>query len=372
MKRPGVLIFMPSYGDGGVERMMVNLANGLVEAGAAASIAAKRWDGPYLGRLSAEVQRVALPAVKDRALVQPLLDFLRAERPDAVLSAKERDDRIALAVKSRFGEGAPRFYPRIGTSLGSREQSRSFLWLKGWLKRRALRRLYAHADGLIANSEGVARELAVYADLPLERIHIVPNPAATPDIQTLARAPLDHPWFVPGAPPTILGIGRLCRAKDFSTLIRAFALLRERRSCRLMILGEGGQRPALEDLAVKLGVEADLALPGFVANPFAYLARAALFALSSQREGCPNVLIEALAVGVPAVACDCPSGPREILAEGLHGRLVPPGDAEALAQAMAQTLDDPSAPERLRQAVSRYTPENSARAYLRAFGLRDA
>lgn len=369
MKRPGILIFIPSFGDGGVERMMANLANGLAQAGAEVVIAAKRWDAPYLDRLSPAVRRLTLPEAKDKAMVQPLLDFLRAERPDAVLSAKERDDRIALAAKSRFGEGAPRFYPRIGTSLGSRERSRTSFWLKDWFKRRALRRLYAHADGLIANSEGVARELVDYAGLPLDRIHIVPNPAATPDIATLARAPVDHPWLAPDAPPTILGIGRLCRAKDFSTLIRAFALLRADRPCRLMILGEGGQRPTLERLAARLGVEADVALPGFVANPFAYLARASLFALSSQREGCPNVLIEALAVGVPSVATDCPSGPREILADGLYGPLVPPGDAEALAQAMAQTLDRPPEPERLRAATARYTVENSARAYLRAFGL---
>lgn len=369
MTAPRLLIFIPSFGDGGVERMLVNLAGGFAALGVDIAFASKIEHGPYLDRLLPAVRRIVLASRNDRALTAELADSLRAERPAVLMSAKERDDRIALDASRSLGQAAPRCFLRVGTSIATRENARKSLRLKAWLHRRALRKLYARCDGLLANSEGVARELIDYVGVAPERVNVVPNPTVTPDLEILAQEPLEHDWFAPGQPPVILGIGRLSRAKDFPTLIQAFALLRARRPCRLAILGEGGQRQALENLARRLGVAEDVSLPGFVSNPFAWLKRASLFVLSSQREGCPNVLIEALALGTPVVATDCPSGPREILAGGEHAPLIPVGDPEAMSAAMAATLDAPPPAEFLREAVRSYTVENSARAYLRAFGL---
>lgn len=167
-----------------------------------------------------------------------------------------------------------------------------------------------------------------------------------------------------GAPPVILAVGRLQRQKDFPTLIRAFARLRQQRPCRLLILGEGSGRPGLERLLRELGLEQAVALPGFVANPYPYMARASLLVLSSAWEGSPNVLTEAMALGTPVVATDCPSGPAEILQQGRFGPLAPVGDAEALAAAMAATLDAPLPAATLRAAVSDYQAERSAERYL--------
>src|SRR5204863_8071086 len=110
-----------------------------------------------------------------------------------------------------------------------------------------------------------------------------------------AREPVAHAWLAPGAPPVVLGVGKLKPQKGFDVLLRAFARLRAARTARLVILGEGPQRRALERLARELGIADDVALPGFVANPFAWMARSAVFALSSRWEGLPSVLIEALA-----------------------------------------------------------------------------
>lgn len=369
MNQPHIVIFIPSFGDGGVERMLVNLASGLAGSGAKVSFVTKRPDGAYLDRSEPSVERVVFKGTDEQTLVLELVEFLRERRPAVVMSAKERDDRIALAAKRQLVDTAPRFFLRVGTSIRSREQARKSLWFRGWQQRRTLKDMYAQCEGLLANSEGVARELVEYAGLNPERIHIVPNPTVTPDLEHLAREPVDHPWFAAGEPPVILGIGRLCRAKGFSTLIQAFAELRKGRDCRLVILGEGGQRPRLESLANRLGIADDIDLPGFVTNPFSFLARAALFALSSQREGCPNVLVEALAVGTPVVSTDCPSGPREILDGGRYGPLVPMNDAQGLAAAMATVLDHPLPSAELRAAVKQFTLENSSRAYLRAFGF---
>jgi glycosyltransferase involved in cell wall biosynthesis len=137
----------------------------------------------------------------------------------------------------------------------------------------------------------------------------------------------------------LIAVGRLQIQKDYPTLLRAFAQVRQKRPVRLLILGEGKERPMLEELIKTLGVEEDVSLPGFVMNPFAYMARASLFVLSSRWEGLPTVLIEAMCCGTPVVSTDCPSGPREILREGQYGQLVPVGEPTALARAIETTLD---------------------------------
>jgi len=157
-----------------------------------------------------------------------------------------------------------------------------------------------------------------------------------------APAP-DHNWFADGEPPVVLAAGRLTRQKDFPTLLRAFARARAGGAhARMLILGEGEDRPALEGLRDELGLAADVALPGFTADPYPYFGHAALYALSSGWEGLPTVLVECLAVGLPVVSTDCPSGPREILRGGRLGALVPVGDAAALGDAIAAALVRPA------------------------------
>jgi glycosyltransferase involved in cell wall biosynthesis len=164
--------------------------------------------------------------------------------------------------------------------------------------------------------------------------------------------------------PVIVGAGRLQQQKDFPTLIRAFAQLNRARPCRLLLLGDGRERSVLEALIAQLGIGTDVQLPGFQHNPYPFLARADLFVLSSAWEGSPNVLTEALALGTPVVATDCPSGPREVLDDGRFGRLVPVGDADALLHAMADTLDAPLPARTLGAAVVEYVVDASAQRYL--------
>jgi glycosyltransferase involved in cell wall biosynthesis len=121
-------------------------------------------------------------------------------------------------------------------------------------------------------------------------------------------------------------------------LIEAFAQVRKSHPTRLLILGEGEERPQLEALIRQLGLEQDVNLPGFVSNPYPYMAHAALFVLSSRWEGLPTVLVEAMSLRTPVIATDCPSGPREILGNGQYGQLVPVGDSSALALAIQNFL----------------------------------
>src|SRR5205823_738341 len=125
---------------------------------------------------------------------------------------------------------------------------------------------------------------------------------------------------------------------NFPALIDAFAEVRRDREARLVILGDGPERPMLESRIGARGLDDSVAMPGFVDNPYACMARAAVLVLSSDREGLPTVLIESLAVGTPVVSTDCESGPREILKGGALGELVPVGDAHALARSISKVL----------------------------------
>jgi glycosyltransferase involved in cell wall biosynthesis len=207
-----------------------------------------------------------------------------------------------------------------------------------------IRSFYPWADGIVAVSEGVADDLAAVTGLCRDRINVIYNPVVTPEVARMVQEPLDHPWLQPGQPPVVVAVGGLRPQKDFGTLVEAFACVRRRRPARLLILGEGWQRVNLETLVAQHRLEADVQMPGFVPNPYPYLARAAAFALSSRWEGLPGALIEALFCGVPIVATDCPSGPREILAQGQYGRLVPVGDPTALAEALESALSGELAP----------------------------
>jgi glycosyltransferase involved in cell wall biosynthesis len=209
---------------------------------------------------------------------------------------------------------------------------------------------YPRADAVTAISVGVAEDLARVTGLQDERIRIIYNPVVTSELQERAAEGVDDTWLGPDQPPVILGVGRLVKQKDFSTLLRAFALARKRIKVRLIIIGEGEQRNALKDLGRELGVEEEVRLPGFVTNPYAYMARSAVFALSSKWEGLGMALIEAMACGTPVVSTDCPSGPREILEKGRWGRLVPVGSVESLAQAIVETVEDPGCDPQRRAA----------------------
>ena len=231
-------------------------------------------------------------------------------------------------------------------------------------------RTYANADAIVTVSKGLAAELSQRADIPLGRIETVYNPVIPKDLRDREAEDVDHPWFEPGQPPVILGIGRLGAAKDFSMLIRAFAGVRRKLPAQLVILGEARnekksakRQGELMAEAAELGVADDVSLPGFVQNPFAYMTRASVFALSSRYEGFGNVVAESLACGCPVVSTDCPSGPAEILDHGEYGSLVPVGDHAAMAEAILHTIQSPPDTAALRRRGAIFSVDSAVDRY---------
>ncbi len=361
--RKKIAVFVSFSGQGGVERMMVNLCEGLAGLGCRVDLLAVKTPPEALRALPPEINVIPLGAKHTLSSILPLVRYLKRERPDALLAAKDRANKVAILAR-RISRVSCRVVVRMGTTVTAALHGKSGVRQRLWYL--PMRMLYPLADEIVAVSDGVRKDLAAITGLPPGRIRVLPNPVISPRIMDLAREPVDHPWFREDDIPVILAVGRLTRQKDFPTLIKAFAKLPADRPCRLVILGEGRDRESLLSLADALGVGERVDLPGFAGNPWAYMARTSLFVLSSAWEGSPNVLTEAMALGAPVAAADCPSGPREILKGGYYGKLTPVGDVEALAEAMRATLADPPERSFIKGAVRDYTIETSARRYLDA------
>jgi glycosyltransferase involved in cell wall biosynthesis len=293
-------------------------------------------EGVFLDQLPPAVRVVDLRAPRLLRSILPLSAYLRRERPRVLVSSMSHANLIALWA-ARLARQSTAVVVTVHNTMSQSTPEQGGLASR--LSSRLMRTFYPWAASVVAVSRGAADDLARTSGLSRDRVEVIYNPVITPATLAQIRQRPDHPWFAPGQPPVVLGVGRLTRQKDFPTLIRAFAEVRRERPCRLIILGEGESRPALEALIGELGVAADVALPGFQADALAYMAGSALFVLSSAWEGLPTVLIEALAAGTRVLSTDCPSGPREILQDGRLGALVPVGDAAAMARAMARSLD---------------------------------
>ena len=357
-------LFLPRLDDGGAERVMLQLAASFFARGRAVDLVVAVPGGPLDGQVPEGPRVVSLDASRSILALPALVRYLRRERPVALLSTLEHANVLAV------GAGA---FARTGVPIVLREANvllpRAGLGRQARLLRGLMRRAYRAADRIVAVSRSVATSLTEELGLEAGRIRTIPNPIVTAALYEKATAPLDDPWFASGAPPVVLGVGRLAPQKDFPTLLRAFAQVRAGREARLVILGEGPERRPLEALTRQLGVAADVKLPGYDHNPFRYMSRASVFALSSIYEGLPGALIQAMACGCRVISTDGPGGAREVLENGENGPLVPPRDPGALARGISALLDDArSGLPRVHHPVDRFSERTAVDAYLDLLG----
>lgn len=332
---PRIALFLPAFTGGGIERVTVELANSLNTLGAMVDIVMLRGTGPGRDLVFRGVRILELGTANQRQSVPALAAYIRRWQPTAVLST-----HYASAIITCLARIVARRPVRLVVAVHNAPSET----LSGRRRRRELllaaifRKVSPGLHGVVAVSQGVADDVTMRLGVPRQMVRVIPNPVITEGFMARSLQPVDHPWFSNGSPPVVLGVGHLEPRKDFTTLLQAFAMVREHRVARLVILGDGPERMVLASLACDLGVHEHVALPGFIPNPLPYMRRASVFALSSRAEGLPTVLIEALACGTPVVSTDCPYGPREILAGGRYGYLVPVGDADAMAQALDRII----------------------------------
>jgi glycosyltransferase involved in cell wall biosynthesis len=364
---PKRLVFhVPTLTGGGAERVFVLMANALAARGHHVTLFTWNAGGPNAALRPDAVHRVDLgiPVVnsgfgKPRTLsgLWRSARFYRRHRPDAVFSGPEFANMVmALAL---YLSGSPaKFCPSFhaAASIPSNDfGSKLAVRLAGLVAARATR--------LIAVSAGIGGDL-VARGVAERKVTVIHNPLPPGLGDGSTRT---YSWQAVlaalGQGPVIVTAGRLNPVKDHKTLLRAFAKLRATRPARLVVFGEGPLRDELVAEAGRLGIAGATLFPGYVNDPAACYAAADLFVLSSVSEGFGNVLIEAMAAGVPVVSTDAPHGPREIQKGGALGPLVPVGDADALAAAMAQTLDAPTAVEALRARAADFDLDVITDAY---------
>lgn len=265
-----------------------------------------------------------------------LVWYLRREQPDILITGL----LPSVAVVARELSGADVKIIATIQGLPQPDRLRSWVWPT----------LFSRVDRVVAPVSSIAERTAAIADLSSDTIEIIPNPVITDELVNAGAEEPDHPWFSDDT-PIIVAVGRQTRQKDFSTLLRAFDVLQETYDVRLIIPGKTDERTdELHALRAELGLQDFVDFPGFVENPYAYMASADVFVLSSAWEGPGHVLIEALALGTPVVSTDCPSGPREILNDGEAGILVPVGDPQRMASGIARLIEDDTLRDRYRDA----------------------
>jgi glycosyltransferase involved in cell wall biosynthesis len=362
---PRVAFFLATSGHSGVDKVMGRLLPALAGRGFRVDLLRVDNHGPYLPPVEG-VRQVRLGARHVATCLGPLFRYLKKESPDVLLADKDKANRLAI-IASRLASPGTRVVVRFGATLSQQMKNRSFG--QRLTQSLSMRYLYPLAHRVLTPSKGAADDMAAATGLRREHIHVVPSPVITRRFLKLAAEPVEHPWLVNKTMPVFIGIGELSKRKDFSTMIRAFARVRANRPCRLMILGKGKLKAHLEALAEELGVQEDVMLPGFQENPYAYLARADLFLHSARSEGLGLALVEAVALGINAVACDCPSGPGEVLAGGKYGRLVDVGDDEGMASAIMEALAAPVDAAHLTEAAAPYREAASVDSYLAGMGF---
>ena len=359
--QPEVALFLYGFEMGGAQRRTLAMAGELAHRGIRTTVLVVDAAGPLREAVPAGVSVVSLrgrltdlPWVRARrrrrvrAAIPALARYLRAAKPAVLIAAANHSLLAALLAHRLAGSSPTRLVLRVSNHL-------SGPGLSLWLRAAVVRRTFNRASAVLAVAEAVAQDLrALHPGLSIP-VHVLPNPVIDPGLCERAAGDAGHPWFYDGGDPVVLSVGRLVPQKDIATLLRAAARLAERRPLRLVIVGDGPERQALEALSRCLGLAERVHFAGTLDNPLPLMRRARLFVLPSRWEGLPGALIEAMACGCPVVASDCPGGSSEILQGGRLGTLVPPGDVSALADAMSRALDTEPDRQALRARANDYS-----------------
>ncbi len=372
--------FIPSVGRGGVESSLAKLLHTLSGAGfdltllygeapadwlesirGTAEIVQLQQKSyfPFAGRLLGSRASISISLIRD------LTRFLKGSDIDVLVGYQS--GAVALLARRRAGVDTPVVVREsIVPSIAFKYESK--FW--ALLKRRIKAFTFSRAVAVIGVCEGASNDLIDNFGVPASIVNVIYNPAIPPDLEALKAEKIEHAWFDDSEKvPVISSVGRLSSQKDIPTTFRAISELLKTRDVRLVVVGEGPLGEELQALAAELGIEKSVWFAGFQSNPYKFMAQSDVFVLTSVYEGIANVLAEALACGVPAVATDCPTGPTEVLLGGRAGLLEPVGDHVAIGAAIQRHLDDPSLNDSFSngaaESIARFQPDAAASSYLK-------
>lgn len=363
-----IILYLSEAQSGGTEWFALRLARGLQKKGLTPRFLIAQKKGNLLPLLQKEFDVTTLSATHYQLFnllttLPAMIRFLQGQ-PSPILISGLPYLNIMAAIAKLFCKGSLRLivveHMRLGPPLS----------LSCFFKQAcklALTWLYQHlADAVVCVSQTVKDDLRRLGAASHRRATLIYNPIIPSDFDILVQQTVDHPWLTDKTQPTLVAVGRLLPVKDYPTLLRALAHVLQTKPVRLLILGEGTERPALTALVNELKLQDSVCLVGECDNVFPFLQAADLFVLASTSEAFGNVLVEALACGTPVVSTDC-GGPREILQDGLYGTLVPIGNPQAMAQAILTALETLPHKEKLQERGLSFSVEKAADAYIRLF-----
>lgn len=356
-----ISFFIPALNGGGAQRVVVNLANALVDiTNHPVHVVLVKKEGPFLGLLKPEVTIIDLQGKRTLFSIRKLSRYLKINSPIVIMSSLNYANIICTFAHRLAGRPC-RLVLREANVVREPEGN----WgnrFRAHAVQGLMRYSYSKADAVVANSYDTLQTLVDNQITIPENNHVLFNPVITQKDVEGANNLSDS--VLPTTSPYLCAIGRLSEQKAFDALLDAFAKV-QNQNLHLVILGEGELRGPLTQQAQELGISERVHLPGFIDDPMVVLRRAEAFVLSSRWEGFGNVLVEALAAGVPVVSTDCPGGPRAILEDGAHGHLVPYDDPDALAEGIERTLTSPAGtPESRKKRADDFSAEKIAREYL--------
>lgn len=338
--RAKICFVLPSLAGGGAERAAVQILNALDDRIWDRAMYLFAREGPYLAELSPEIALVAGTGQTRSARWRQLRGFVRQTRPDIVVAFLSYFTVLTAVRSAAVGT---RVVFNQQTPMSAFLTDADYAWRSGWRRHAfvaATRAGYRAADLVVATSQGVAHDLESSFSVPARRIRVLPNPVNLEQVRAASREPIPAIHHAAWRAPVLVAAGRLAEAKNYPLLIEALAVLRQRVAARLFILGQGEMEGALRELIAARQLTDEVTLCGFQSNPWSYIARADVFALTSRYEGFGNVLVEAMACGVPVVATASP-GTRDIVTHGVDGMLVEQHTAAAVADALEHLLAEP-------------------------------
>ncbi len=341
-KSKPIAFLLPDLEWSGLGRVAVNLAKEISSRGISVDLVVGSATGVFLKEIPPQIrivdfERQIQPRLQSALkILLPLRRYLQIEKPTALVCNLYTCNVVTLMAKMLVRSKVKLVL--VEQIILYEKQEKKQQKLQERFLPILMRWLYPSADKVVACSQGLARDLEIYLGFNHGKIDVIYNPVIDEKLAEKANLFVEHPWFNKGEIPVVLGAGRLVRQKDFATLIRAFALVKKEQKVRLVILGEGQLKNQLLTLVGQLNLENDVVILDFVENPYAYMAKSAVFVLSSGWEGFGNVVAEALAAGAPVVSTNCPSGPAEILDNGKYGELVAVGNSQGMAEAILRVL----------------------------------
>lgn len=332
-----ILFFLPTLGAGGAERTITQLANAFVSKGISVSLVVCDLTGKkskLLPEVNPEINLIDLDCGRVIKAFSPLRKLIAENNYDAIISTQTHANLVCIFAKVAARSSSTLIVREVSTpSKNSKRIGAAKKTLQALVKS-----AYRYADQVVCVSNGVQEDFKRFYNYKLDNVTTIYNPVLDDSYFEKLKAPTDHSFFQPDT-KVIMGVGRLTEAKNFQLLIKSFSELHKKHpECRLIILGEGELRQELETLVDSLNLNEVVSLSGFDANPYAYFKYADLFVLSSNWEGLPGVLIQALASNVKVVSTNCPSGPAEILAQSKYGILTECDNVQAMSAAMDKAL----------------------------------